>query len=79
MAERPKTKTAGAGQEESPPSSLTPEQFENTPEFAEFKRVMRRIVGVPKAELDQRVRESKETSPRKNNPKSPGRKRRKRK
>ena len=75
MAERqPKTKAAGAGQEETPPSSVTPEQFEATPEFGRFKEAMREILAVPKAVLDKRVEESKASSPRKGDPKAPGRK-----
>lgn len=79
MAERqPKTKAAGAGQEDSPPGSLTPEQFESTPEFGRLKEAMREMLAVPKAVLDKRVEESKAASPRKGDPKAPGRKPRKR-
>lgn len=49
--------------------------FSATPEFLHFKNVMRNLVVVPKSELDQLVRESKEHSPRKDNPNAPGRKR----
>lgn len=30
--------------------------FDNTPEFAHFKKVMGRFVAVPKAELDEQIR-----------------------
>lgn len=73
MAERPKTKAAAGAGETPPESSLTAEQFEALPEFVEFKRVMRRILRLPKEELDRRVKASKDASPRKNNPKAPGR------
>jgi hypothetical protein len=49
--------------------------FESTPEFQHFREVMKRIVSVPKAELDRRLEASKQASPRKDNPASPGRKR----
>ena len=49
--------------------------LESTPEFAAFKDAMRRLLKVPKAELDKRVAESKEASPRKGNPSAAGRKR----
>jgi hypothetical protein len=49
--------------------------FESTPEFIAFKDTMRKILAVPKAELDRRVAAAKAASPRKDNPKAPGRKR----
>jgi|SRR5580704_4544606 hypothetical protein len=48
--------------------------FSATPEFRHFKNVMRRLLAVPKSELDQLVSESNEHSPRKGNPNAPGRK-----
>lgn len=73
MVERPKTKAAGAGEtEERPP--LTAEQFEASPEFRKFKSAMRKILKVPKAELVERVKRAKETSPRFGNPNAAGRK-----
>ena len=56
------------------PPPLTPEQFRATPEFRKFKGIMRKILKVPKAELDHRVRTAKELSPRAGNPNAPGRK-----
>jgi hypothetical protein len=56
------------------PPALTPEQFRETPEFRKFKSIMRKILKVPKAELDHRVRTAKELSPRAGNPNAPGRK-----
>jgi hypothetical protein len=35
---------------------------------------MKKIIAIPKAELDQRVRASADASPRKGNPHAPGRK-----
>jgi hypothetical protein len=52
-----------------------PNAFDSTPEFQRFKDVMRKLVAVPKAELDALVQAAKETSPRKGNPHAPGRKR----
>jgi len=67
-----RAKHRGSGAQESP--LLTPEQFRTTPEFRKFKGIMRRLLAVPKAELDERVKASKEQSPRAGNPKAPGRK-----
>jgi hypothetical protein len=50
--------------------------FDATPEFQHFKDVMRRVLKVPKARLDELVHEAQRESPRRNNPHSPGRKRR---
>ena len=49
--------------------------FDSTPEFKHFKDVMRKLIAVPKAEVNELVLASKESSPRKNNPHAPGRKR----
>lgn len=49
-------------------------RFEATPEFAEFKAGMKKLLAVPKAVLDARVKAAKEASPRVGNPKAPGRK-----
>jgi hypothetical protein len=54
---------------------LTPERFRETPEFRKFKGIMRKILKVPKAELDHRVRTAKKLSTRAGNPNAPGRKR----
>ena len=54
--------------------TLTPEQFRELPEFRKFKGIMRKILKVPKAELDHRVRTAKEQSPRAGNPNAAGRK-----
>jgi hypothetical protein len=72
MAERQRTKAAGAGETETPP--MTTEQFEASPEFKKLKSAMRRLLKVPKAELDKRVTRAKSTSPRAGNPNAPGRK-----
>jgi len=52
--------------------------FDSTPQFQHFKDVMRKLIAVPKAEVDELVKASREASPRKNNPAAPGRKRVKR-
>jgi hypothetical protein len=49
--------------------------FDTTPQFEHFRNVMRKLIAVPKAEVDELVLASKESSPRKNNPHAPGRKR----
>ncbi len=50
-------------------------RFEATPEFAEFKENMKKLLAVPKAVVDARVKAAKEASPRVGNPKAAGRKR----
>jgi hypothetical protein len=62
--------------EERPP--LSPEQFRETPEFRKFTGIMRRLLKIPKSELDERVEAAKAASPRIGNPKAPGRKSRSR-
>lgn len=61
--------------EEPPP--LSPERFKASPEFRKFKGIMRRLLKVPKSELDQRVVAAKSSSPRAGNPAAPGRKKNK--
>lgn len=72
MADGRKIQETGAGEAEQPP--LTADQFEATPEFRKFKSATRKILEVSKADLDERVRHAKETSPRVGNPNAPGRK-----
>jgi len=72
MVERQTTEETGAGKTERPP--MTAEQFEATPEFRAFKKVMKKALKVSKSELDERVRHAKETSPRAGNPNAAGRK-----
>ncbi len=72
MADRRTAKTAGAGEAERPP--LTAEQFEQTVEFRRFKRAMKGLLKVSKAELDRKVELAKKTSPRVDNRNAPGRK-----
>jgi hypothetical protein len=50
------------------------DRFEATPEFARFKIGMKKLLAVPKAVLDARVKAAKEASPRLGNPKAAGRK-----
>jgi hypothetical protein len=57
-------------------STYSPERFESTAEFANFKAGMKRLLEVPKSRLDELVRRSKEKSPRAGNPNSAGRKKR---
>jgi hypothetical protein len=52
--------------------------FDSTPEFKRFTEVMRKVLTVSKEELDRRVQDAKDASPRKNNPNAPGQKRTKR-
>lgn len=72
MAERHETEETSAGETHPPP--LTAEQFEASPEFRRFKNGMRKLLKVPKSELDDRVRLARERSPRAGNPNAPGRK-----
>jgi len=53
--------------------------FDATPEFQQFKDVMRRVLAIPKGRLTALVREAREASPRKDNPHAPGQKKQKRK
>jgi hypothetical protein len=62
-----------AGETQQPP--MTAEEFEVAPDFARFKVVMKRLLAVPKLELDRKVRVAKKKSPRAGNPDAPGRKR----
>jgi hypothetical protein len=52
--------------------------FDSAPEFARFTEGMRKLIAVPKSRIDELVKEARESSPRKNNPHAPGRKRNKR-
>jgi len=49
--------------------------FDSTPEFQQFKEVMRGVLAVPKERLDALVQAAKEESPRKGDPNAPGKKR----
>jgi len=49
-------------------------RFETTPEFEDFKAGMKKLLAVPKAVVDARVKAAKEASPRAGNPKAAGRK-----
>ena len=51
-----------------------PNHFEATKEFANFKAGVKRLLAVPKAVVDARVKAAKEASPRVGNPKAAGRK-----
>ena len=54
---------------------LSSERFQATPEFRRFKGIMRKLLKVPKADLDARVKLAREQSPRAGNPNAAGRKR----
>ncbi len=53
---------------------MKPASFDSTPEFALFTKQMKKLIAVPKARIDELVREAKESSTRKSNPLAPGRK-----
>jgi hypothetical protein len=55
-----------------------PASFDSTPQFAQFREQMRKLLTVPKTRVDELVQQAKESSPRRNNPSAPGRKRVKR-
>ena len=72
MAEgRENNKARGTREAHGPPFSRT--RFEATPEFAEFKERMKKLLAVPKSVLDARVKAAKQASPRAGNPKAAGR------
>ena len=74
MAERQVCKeTLGPGETHPPPLSVR--EFLDSPEFRRFRTGMKKLLKVPKAELDHRVRTAKKLSPRAGNPNAPGRKR----
>ena len=62
------------GARETYPPPLCDEAFVASPEFRRFRSGMKRLLKVPKAELDHRVRTAKAKSPRLGNPNAPGRK-----
>ena len=72
MADRQVCKEAGPGETHSPP--LTPEKFRESLEFRRLRTGMKRLLKVPKVELDRRIAGAKEASPRAGNPNAPGRK-----
>lgn len=53
---------------------MKPASFDSTPAFRHFHAVMKKLIAVPKAELDQMVKASADLSPRKGDPNAPGRK-----
>jgi hypothetical protein len=73
MADGRKDNTAPGARETHGPR-FSRARFESTPEFANFKAGMNKLLAVPKAVLDARVRAAKEASPRAGNPKAAGRK-----
>jgi hypothetical protein len=54
---------------------MRPKEFEATPEFEHFRKVMRRVIAVPKKRLDELVEAARKNSPRNGNPHAPGQKR----
>src|SRR5689334_5497605 len=74
MAERRQIRKAGHGEGETHPPPVTDEQFRESSEFRRFKGIMKRLLKVPKQELDKRVEQAKAASPRLGNPNAPGRK-----
>jgi hypothetical protein len=48
--------------------------FDSTPEFQHFKEVMRGVLAVSKARLDELIAQAKKDSPRNGNPNAPGKK-----
>ena len=67
------TETERARETHLPP--LSDEAFVASPQFRRFRSGMKKLLKVPKAELDHRVRTAKAKSPRVGNPNAPGRKR----
>ena len=71
MADGLSDKTPEQGKARQP---LSAARFKATPEYANFKRGMIKLLTVSKAELDARVKAAREASPRAGNPKAAGRK-----
>lgn len=65
---------AAEAREAQRPLRFSHKRFESTPEFANFKDGMRRLLAVSKTEVDEMGSKAKETSPRAGNPKAAGRK-----
>ncbi len=73
MVEGPSDKKTGARETH---RAFSRDRFEASPEFAVFKRGMKKLLNVPKSELDEAVRMAKIESPRRGDPMAPGRKKR---
>jgi hypothetical protein len=73
MAEGQKAKRETESRE-AIPRPPNAEEFESRPEFQRFKDIMRRLLAVPKSELDHKVKQAKKRSPRAGDPNAPGRK-----
>ena len=54
---------------------MKPASFDSTPAFSHFKEQMKKLLAIPKSRVDELVQRAKDSSPRKNNPSAPGRKR----
>jgi len=53
---------------------MKPASFDSTPEFQQYREAMRKLIAVPKTELDELVKAAKDASPRNGNTRAPGRK-----
>jgi hypothetical protein len=73
MADGPSVHPPESGKARQP---LSASRFKATPEFADFKDIMQRLLKVSKSELGEKVKAAKEASPRAGNPKAAGRKKR---
>jgi len=71
MADGPSLHPSEPGKARQP---LSAARFKATPEFANFKDIMQRLLKVSKPELDEKVKAAKEKSLRAGNPKAAGRK-----
>ena len=79
MVDERQIHTEGLGQGETNGTpALGVREFLGSPEFRRFRIGMKRLLKVPKSELDQRVLDAKETSLRIGNPNAPGRRARRR-
>ena len=75
MADGRHSKTYDTPEQGKARQPLSAARFKATPEFANFADIMKKLLKVPKAELDERVRAAKAASPRLGNPKAAGQKR----
>jgi len=64
--------TLGSGEIHPPP--LGEREFLESPEFRRFRAGMKKLLKIPKTDLDDMVRQAKIASPRADNPNAPGRK-----
>jgi hypothetical protein len=53
---------------------MKPASFDSNPQFQQYRDMIRTLIAVPKSEVDELVKQAKESSIRNNNPQALGRK-----